>query len=353
MVLFVTTYKELAMKILNVMFSKVNGGLEQVFLNYIPALIKQGNQVISVIHPKAQIRPICPQEHLKLIHNFNQHDYIAIYKLRQLIKKEQPDCIITHSYRAAYLIKKTNTKIPKIAVCHVRGHYDFGADALIALTETMRQDILKSGKSPNSVFTVPNMVELSQTSVFKSPRQTSKPIIGVCARFAAIKGVDVFIKALAELKNRNIEFEAKIAGDGKEKKKYVQLIQELDLQHSVRLLGWIEDTDPFYQSLDIFCLPSREEAFGLVILEAMKHSLPMVLTHLSGPLDIIGNTQGALFVQPEDPIQMADALERLITDKSLVHQLASQAHDRVQKYSSDEVGPLLHGVLAQICKEYS
>src|SRR4051812_29596782 len=101
------------MKIFNVMFSKDNGGLEQAFLNYIPALSKQGNEVISIIHPKAKIRPFCPRENLILVSNFNQYDLLAIWKLRKLIYQLKPDCIISHSYRAAYLLKKTRTNVPK------------------------------------------------------------------------------------------------------------------------------------------------------------------------------------------------------------------------------------------------
>lgn len=102
------------MKIFNAMFSKVNGGLEQVFLNYIPALSSQGNQVIPIIHPKAEIKNSCPKDHLITVHNFNQHDFFAIHRLKKLIQIHQPDCIITHSYRAAYLFKKTRPKFPRL-----------------------------------------------------------------------------------------------------------------------------------------------------------------------------------------------------------------------------------------------
>ncbi|WP_298623811.1 glycosyltransferase family 4 protein [uncultured Legionella sp.] len=340
------------MKILNAMFSKVNGGLEQVFLNYTPALTQQGNHVIPVIHPKAEIRALCPQEHLKTIHNFNQHDFFAIYRLRHLIKKENPDCVITHSYRAAYLFNKTRTNIPKIAVCHVKGNYDFGTDAVIALTEKMRQDIINSGISPQKVFTVPNMLHIPDELTFRKPRETEIPVIGVCARFAAIKGIDIFIEALALLKKRNIAFKARIAGDGKERETYVNLIQKHGLIHDINLLGWIEDTHSFYKDLDIYCLPSREESFGLVILESMMHSLPMVLSRLSGPLEIVHNSESALFVPPEDPMSMANALERIIKEKQLAHQLAFNAFQRVHYYSSKNIGPILQNVLDTVCETY-
>ncbi|KTD49313.1 glycosyltransferase family 4 protein [Legionella quateirensis] len=340
------------MKILNAMFSKVNGGLEQVFLNYIPALTAQGNHVIPVIHPKAEIKSNCPQEHLITIHNYNQHDLVAMYRLRKLIKRENPDCIITHSYRAAYLFKKTRTKVPKIAVCHVRGHYDFGTDAIIAITEQMRQDIINSGIPANTVYTVPNMVHIPEELTFKEPKESNVPIIGVCARLAKIKGIDIFIDALAELKKRNVAFKAKIAGDGKDKEQYVQLIQHHGLTDDIDLLGWIEDRHSFYKSLDIFCLPSREEAFGLVVLESMMHSLPMVLCKLSGPIEIVGDSQSALLVPPEDPISMADALEQIIAEKHLAKQLAFNAFQRVQRYSSKNVAPILHNVLNTVCNTY-
>lgn len=338
------------MKIINAMFSKVNGGLEQVFLNYTPALTAQGNHVIPVIHPNAEIRGSCPKEHLITVHNFNQHDFFAIRRLRKLIQSENPDCIITHSYRAAYLFNKTKTKVPKIAVCHVKGNYEFGSDAIIAITEQMRQDIIDSGQPAHTVFTVPNMIHIPEGLCYKEPNDAEIPVIGACARFAEIKGIDVFIEALAELKQRKVAFKAHIAGDGKEKERYIKLIHHHQLHNEVTLLGWVQNKDSFYKNIDVFCLPSREEAFGLVVLESMMHSLPMVLTELSGPLEIIGNSQSAIMVPPCNPISMADGLERIIKDNVLARKLATNAFNRVHHYSSQNVGPILHQVLEEVCR---
>lgn len=161
----------------------------------------------------------------------------------------------------------------------------------------MRQDIINSGIEEHRVFTIPNLIHIPDQIQYREPRNNQIPTIGVCARFAAIKGVDVFINALAELKRRGIVFQAKIAGDGKEKEQYIKLIRHHGLDNEITLLGWIEDRESFYQSIDIFCLPSREESFGLVILESMMHSLPMVLTRLSGHLKL-QVTQVVLFLFP-------------------------------------------------------
>ncbi|TAL60554.1 MAG: glycosyltransferase family 1 protein, partial [Legionella sp.] len=200
------------------------------------------------------------------------------------------------------------------------------------------------------VFTVPNMIDIPSSFSYKAPRESTIPVIGVCARLAHLKGVDVFIEALAELKRRGINFHAKIAGDGKEKESYKELIQHLDLEQEVTLLGWITDRKSFYESIDIFCLPSREEAFGLVILEGMMHSLPMVLSDLSGPREIVADSQAALLVPPATPQRLADSLQSLIKDYGLRAELAENAFKRVQFYSSKNVGPILQQVLTQICK---
>jgi glycosyltransferase involved in cell wall biosynthesis len=338
----------MVMLIFNAMFSKSNGGLEQTFLNYIPTLQAAGHEVISIIHPWAQIKNSCPQDNLIKVFNFNQFDVLAIYKLRKLIKKYRPDCIITHSHRAAYLFSKTYTKVPKIAVCHVQGNYKFGSDAVIAITEAMRQDIIASGVSANKVFTVPNMLNVPGLLEYSPPGETKIPVIGVCARFSPIKGVDIFIHALAELKKRQVLFKAKIAGDGPEKENYIELIKTYGLQDDVSLLGWIEDKSNFYQAIDIFCVPSREEAFGLVILEAMLYSLPMVVSQLPGPIEIIGQSQCALFFEANDVIKMADALQSLIKDKNLAKLLASNAYEHVQHYSSQKIAKVLDTVLQTV-----
>jgi glycosyltransferase involved in cell wall biosynthesis len=337
------------MRIMNAMFSKVNGGLEQVFLNYTPVLQNQGNQVISVIHPKAKIKDSCPKANLVLVNNYNQYDPLAILRLRKLIRAEAPQCIITHSYRAAYLFKKTQTKVPRIAVCHVEQHYDFGATALIALTEHMRQNIIKSGKPANTVFTVPNMIDIPDDACYQVPHETECPVIGVCARLVSIKGIDIFIEALAELKRRKIPFKAKIAGDGVEHQQFVKLIQHHQLSHDIELLGWVHDTQQFYKSIDVLCLPSRAESFGMVILEGMIHSLPMVLSDLPGPRDIVGTTESAILVPPADALRLADGLERIIYDRTLAKELAFNAFNRVQHYSSHNVGPVLQEAVRKAC----
>ncbi len=334
------------------MFSRVNGGVEQVFLNYTESLTLQGNEVVSVIHPWANIRKDCAKENLATVYSFGRNDFLAVRRLNKLIEIEKPSCIISHTKRATFLFKKTQTKVPKIAVCHTLQSFkelESASDAVIAITEHMHQAIIKSGAAKKKLFTVPNMVQLPKDNNYKEPNINGLPIIGASARFSDLKGIDVFIEALGELKKRGLAFKAKIAGDGKQKKKYLKLVHHLNLHNEISFLGWIDDKKAFYESLDVFCHPSLKESFGLVIVEAMMYSLPIVLTQISGPMEIVGDSDSVIMVPPSDPISLANGLEQIIRDHNLAKKLAFNAFNRAQIYSSRVIAPVLNEVVHKVC----
>ncbi|WP_298625599.1 glycosyltransferase family 4 protein [uncultured Legionella sp.] len=339
------------MKIMNAMFSTVNGGIEQVFLTYNHVLESLGHELIPVIHPWGQVRKNCTSKKSTTIFNYGSNDFIAIHRLRKLIEKENPSCIITHTKRDARLFYKTQTQVPKIAVCHTVESFAeliTISDAVIVITEHMYQEVRQMNWAGKKVFTVPNMIHIPADLHYKEPVITSVPVIGACARFSDLKGIDVFINALAILTLKGINFTAKIAGNGKQKKQYIKLIKQHGLQHNVTLMGWVNDKHSFYESLDVFCHPTLKESFGLVVVESMMHSIPMVLTQVSGPLEIIGESGCAVLVPPSDVIGLANGLERLLGDLGLAKELAHKGYQRVQYYSCQAVGSLLDKALDEM-----
>lgn len=337
------------MKVINATFSKIYGGAEAVFLNYSKMLRSQGNEVISIVHPRAKIKASMDRDNLVSIRNFSRHDPFTKRALKKIIKSEQPDCIITHNHRTAYLFRQLKLEVPIIAVAHAVGRYGFDSDAVITVAEHMRQAIIQTGLAPELVRTIPNTFDCANSEIKKANQSQQVPVIGVCGRFVASKGIPVFIQALAILKQKGHLFHAKIAGEGREKRNYLRLIKHHQLQGFVDLIGWIEDKASFYQNLDLFCHPSLDEAFGLVILEAMAYGLPMVLTALPGPLEVLGDEKGAVFVAPGDPEAIATALERLMTDAALANKLSLIVQERVKIFSSERIAPQLHQALDDLC----
>jgi glycosyltransferase involved in cell wall biosynthesis len=127
------------------------------------------------------------------------------------------------------------------------------------------------------------------------------------------KGFDILIHAFARIANRHSEWTVEIAGEGPEREVLEKLIAAKGLQKRVRLLGLVNDPEPLYRRSDIFVLSSRHEAYPMVLCEAMSAGCCIVATDCpTGPREIIGTSEAALLVPPEDDQLLAAALERLL-----------------------------------------
>jgi glycosyltransferase involved in cell wall biosynthesis len=341
------------MNIINAMFSTVNGGVEQVFLDYNQALSDLGYNTIALMHPWSPIKRQCKHASVKTLYSYGSNDHIAVFRLKRLIQTHAIDAIITHTRRTALLVHQTKTPITKIAVCHDPQLFPLlntTSDAIITVTEAMREHVVRRYLPQKPVISVPNMIHIPKTLAFESPVQAKVPVIGAMSRMCHEKGLHVLIDALGKLKEKNIVFKAKIAGDGKFKKHYLQQIAQLNLQDEVSLIGWVDDKESFYRSLNIFCLPSLVESFGLVVLESMMYSIPMVLSKVSGPCEIVGASECALLANPNDSQDLAKHLLELIEHHHKAQELAQRAFLRVQDFSAQNVALKLQDAMKRICR---
>lgn len=161
--------------------------------------------------------------------------------------------------------------------------------------------------------------------------------VGFLGRFAPAKGVDVLIAALGILKKEGVHLDLILGGTGE--LDYRDEIAQADLAGNVRFLGWINNAAAFYAEIDVFCLPSRFEPFGMVLIEAMASGLPVVATRTGGPLEILESGESGLLVPINDVKSLASALRDLATDAALRMRLAASGKETVfTDYSPEAVG---------------
>jgi glycosyltransferase involved in cell wall biosynthesis len=102
----------------------------------------------------------------------------------------------------------------------------------------------------------------------------------------------------------------------------------------VELLGYVRDRERLarqYSAARVFCLPSQFEPYGLVLLEAMAHGVPCVVTRAGGMPDIVLDGETGLVVEPGDTAALADALARLLEDEAYAAALGAASRRRVER----------------------
>jgi len=158
-----------------------------------------------------------------------------------------------------------------------------------------------------------------------------KKIIFSLGRFIAYKGFEYLIESARYLSSDYIIL---IGGDGPLRSRYEEIIREYDLFNKVKLLGRLPQNmlGNYYDVCDIFCLPSisKNEAFGLVIVEVMSFGKPVVATNIKGSGVNWVNQEGVtgLNVEPKNPKALAQAIEFICSNIEIYKKFSENALKR-------------------------
>lgn len=161
---------------------------------------------------------------------------------------------------------------------------------------------------------IPNMI---REDMFLPPgvMRNHEPFIFFWAgRLEHVKGLDVLIEAASLLKERGVEnFFIRLAGKGSLKTELEQQASHGGVSDLLHFLGRIsrEEMQKEMQKASCFVLPTRYEAFGAVLIEAMATGLPVIATRSGGP-DTIVNPDNGILIDPEDAEQLAKAMEEMM-----------------------------------------
>jgi glycosyltransferase involved in cell wall biosynthesis len=325
------------MRVANLMFGRELGGIEQAFLDYNDALLMAGHEVLCISHPLARINErISGDLTSRTLSNFGNWDPIAAFKLGRMLKAFKPDATITHGNRALHLThKKRKYAGVHIGVTH---NYNLKAfsklDAIFATTRDLQRQALEAGANLTQIDRIPNMVRAPEELPEKPEKSKDDPvIIFTLGRMVAKKGFDQLIEAAAKLRvMTRTPFKIIIGGEGPESPKLRSLIKKHKLHDIVTLQGWIDNKADFYHHCDIFCLPSLHEPFGIVLLEAMAHGVPIISYDSEGPRQIFKEyPDSALLAKTGDVGALAERLSRLMHNPAQRGFMAKQAREIVQQ----------------------
>lgn len=329
------------------MLGKGKGGIENSFLNYTRCFLMNNHQVHVIISPSAAIEIDIKKLkgiHLHYLKNFGKWDVLAKIKLKKILRSIQADVVFAHANRALSFTKKLQKNYRIIGVVH---NYSIKQAVcfrnIITVNHHLKTLITAKCPTNTSIAVLSNVTKVP--SLKHRVNVNSVPVIGVLGRFVEDKGFDYFIKALVLLKKRNIAFNAILAGSGEQDKILKRLVDIYGLHDEVEFPGWVSQ-DMFFNQIDLFCLPSLNESFGIVLIEAFSYAKPVVSTNTQGPTEIIQDGINGLLVEKNNEYALADKLELLIKDKVYANVLARNGKQTfLEQYTFDVIAQQLERII--------
>jgi len=337
------------MRIFNVMMSRALGGIQQAYLDYDEALKIQGHEIINISSVGAQVNKQLQGN--KTLLNIAPWCLFSKIYLGILIAIYKPDLIICHGNRAVSFSTTFKPKqLPLIGVSHNYSYRHLKkCDYVLTLTDKLKEHLICHGLDAARLLSIPNMTRITheyQPAPYKSPI-----IIGSFGRFVAKKGFVYLIESINLLKQSGHNVRLLLGGDGEDKAMLVEKTRELQLENEVTFCNWVDDKDAFFEQIDIFCLPSTIEPFGIILLEAMEHSKPIISTKSGGPEEIIRDNVDGLLTEIESAKALAEKLQLAINDQKMAQQLAQSAYLRLKdNYDIKVVSGKLSEILSKIVK---
>jgi glycosyltransferase involved in cell wall biosynthesis len=158
-------------------------------------------------------------------------------------------------------------------------------------------------------------------------------------RFVPVKNIGMQIEAMKEVAKKYPSAELWIIGDGPEKKNYELQITRpprksacwrcgqanYKLQKNIKLLGWQDDLNKYYNMADVFVLSSDSEGWGMAVIEAASFGLPIIMTDVGCAREVIKDNESGIIIPVGDRQKLIEAMLKIIEDENLRKKLGENA----------------------------
>lgn len=311
----------------------------------------------DILKEKVKVYPVNLRRNPSNINNF-----LGAFQLISIIRKRRFDIVHTHTSVGGLLgrvIAKLNGcpcvlwtihgwafnypiggSLRRKGFFYIEKFLDKFTDHYIAVSENMKDVGIRSCiTSADKITVIYHGVEIEYFSnemnySNKLDELTIKKnykIVGTVARLEPQKGVDDFIRAARMVKTNYPKVKFLIIGDGPLREELETMASELGMHGDFIFAGWRNDVAKYIQTMDIFCITSRWEAFGIVILEAMAMGKPIVATAVGGIPEIIENGYNGYLVDAGNPEAIANAVCKIISSENEMVKIIRRNKEKIEK----------------------
>jgi glycosyltransferase involved in cell wall biosynthesis len=288
--------------------------------------------------------------------------------VRSAVRRFQPDLIHAHWWvPGGWFARRWG--VPYVITCHgsdvrllERGHLVRKAAGgvfrraaqVTTVSNFLARDIARLlPELGTTVLVTPMPIDVAAFQEGSRATKAVPPRILYAGNLVASKGVDVLIRATAELTRRNVSYELRVLGEGPEQPKLVALSNSLGVaaQTSWSRFKPQSGMPAEYGASTVTVLPTRgrAEGLGLTLVEALLAGSAVVGTPAGGIPEVVLHEKTGLIAQDGDPVDLANQLQRLLSDQALCERLTRAGKEHVLRVYSPEsaIGRFLeiyHGI---------
>jgi glycosyltransferase involved in cell wall biosynthesis len=337
------------------------GGIQKAIIGQITALRAAGLQVclLTASHRCASIAQDmgCSVHYDPRWHNGFKPLFIPSL-IRALIRfrSNKPAAVLHHSGRTWIWGHLFFSGIPNISILHrelIRPYRFFRRWLALSpgfAAQLKTQDILSKWRhvdwAPNCLMHNPETSKSSHPVANPAHEPKANFTLGFLGRASEGKGLDMLLRAMRKLIANGERIQLKLAGTVDPW--VLTRAREYEMQNAIESLGWQENTDDFFATIDCLVLPSEKESFGLVLIEAMAAQLPVIATRCNGPESIVLDKKTGLLVPVGDLDKLAQAISTLSNDSSLAKSLGVKGYERAQKFYTPHA--VAHTLVASLAR---
>lgn len=335
--------------------SEANDEVPELFIQSLEAA-QVPYHVLRLPTPKGVLHPVTLQ---------------AINQLRGYFRQEKPDLVHTHLYygdlygipaarlaRIPFVVSTRHNieQYRKKRLWRLTGR---GTTHVIAISDAVARFTHTQEAVPTKkITTVYHGIPLPDDDLpVKSLRHDlglsdDAVIVVTVARLTEQKGIRYAIDAFALIREATSDVRYVVVGDGELRQELELQVRASGLTDLVHFLGWRDDTDALLAQCDVFLLPSLWEGFGIALLEAMAHRLPIVCSRVGATPEIVMDGETGYLVEAGNPPSIADGLTKLLNDPEKARRMGEAGRQRLESVFSlqsmiDQTAAVYHRLLRE------
>ncbi|MDE7331573.1 MAG: glycosyltransferase family 4 protein [Lachnospiraceae bacterium] len=289
-----------------------------------------------------------------------------IRKLKQLnafLGKKKPDFLVDVDIILvfySFFLKRLNPKVHWISWEHFNYHYHFKRNHSLRavarrLVSRFSDQLIVLSEEDKGYYQQNLNLKCRITRIYNpnpygdgEPEEAKEPVIFAAGRLTGVKGFDLLMKSWKMLEDKYPEWKVLVAGEGEDRYILEEQKKAAGLKN-FHFIGNVSDIGHYYNISEIFVLSSRDEGFGMVLLEAMDFSLPAVsYSCKAGPGEIVIDGENGYLVEPGNVEMFAQKLELLMKDEELRRRMGRNAKESTKRFDREQILDDWEGVLGSM-----